>query len=762
MSLSHGWLGRITQAQILFPALVLLLLGMLWGTVFYLLRAERAAAEREATVLTRELVETYEAQVVRALREIDQTLKFVQFAHNTTRNPNALLRDLKSRSILPHELLFAVSIVDATGRITASTRGRAGAQVGDADYFRAHRADPQSALVVGQPPHGTAGEGQLHFTRRLQRPDGSFAGIVVVSVDAAYFVSGYESAKLGKQGLLGLLGTDGVFRARRTGNRVHTGETTNYGALVGETQPDVTDPVMLFTILDDVQRYMTARELYEFPVAVVVGLSQEEQLAKVEQSKQRYLWWASFGSVLIVLLMSILGRMSWQLARSRVRETEAAVAHAKRVEYLAFHDGLTGLPNRSLFSKLLIQSIAQAQRHNRHLGVLFLDLDRFKGINDTLGHDAGDELLREVANRLKSCLRESDTVARLGGDEFVVLLAELADEKYAAIVANKILVATAKPFLLLGNEFTVTASVGISIFPQDGTDEQTLTKNADIAMYHAKERGKNNYQYFSQALGSNVLGRMALEGSMRQALQRNEFQLHYQPKRNLGDSSVSGVEALLRWQHPDLGLIAPMQFLPVAEETGLIVPIGKWVIRAACEQNMAWQHQGFAPLSIAVNISPRQFFDDQLLPDIQVILKTTGMAPPLLELEITEGLLMHDVEKAMRVLMALKQTGVRIAIDDFGVGYSSLATLQRFPIDTVKIDRSFIRDAAEGGDQKSLTGAIIAMGRSLSLNIVAQGVETKEQADYLRDRACDELQGFYFDQPAPAEQLTPLLRKQGS
>jgi diguanylate cyclase (GGDEF)-like protein len=759
--LTRRWLSRATQAQVLFPALWLLVLGLLWGGVFYLLAVERANAEREAAVVATELGETYEAQVVRALREIDQTLKFVQFSHARSGAPADLLKQLNDRSILPPEILFGVAIADRNGKVIDTNRPEElMGNLSQQDYFSIHRERRADILAIGQPPETPTGETQIHFSRPLLARDGSFSGIVLISVNSDYFVSGYDADKLGKQGVLGVLGTDGMYRVSRVGADVHSGQKVDYFALVGKSDPDKADAVTMNAELDGVRRYTSARELFDFPVAVVVGISEDEQLAKIAHRKSIALWWASIASVVITIVLGVLGRMTWQLARARRRETQATVEHAQRVEYLAFHDGLTALPNRSLFSKLLVQGIHQAHRYNRQLAVLFLDLDRFKSINDTLGHDAGDELLREVAARLKSCLRESDTVARLGGDEFVVLLPELSEEKYAAHVAQKILVATARPFVLLGNEFTVTASVGIATYPQDGVDEQTLMKNADIAMYHAKEQGKNNYQFFSTSLGSDVFGRMALEGSLRHALERNEFLLHYQPKRNFIDGRVSGVEALLRWNHPDLGLVEPLQFISIAEETGLIVPIGKWVLRAACQQAVAWQKQGLAPVSIAVNLTPRQFFDEQLLPDLHAILGGTGMAPQFLELEITEGMLLHDVEKSKRVLVELKRAGIRIAIDDFGVGYSSLATLQRFPIDTVKIDRSFIRDATEKTGNETLTAAIIAMGRSLSLNIVAQGVETKAQADYLRERSCDEMQGFYFDTPAPADQLAELLKAQ--
>jgi diguanylate cyclase (GGDEF)-like protein len=415
-----------------------------------------------------------------------------------------------------------------------------------------------------------------------------------------------------------------------------------------------------------------------------------------------------------------------------------------------------------MFSKLLSQCIDESRRHDKQLAVAFLDLDRFKQINDTLGHDAGDQLLREVATRIKACVRASDTVARLGGDEFVVLLPAMGDGKYAATVAQKILAVIARPFTLIGHEFRITTSIGISTFPQDGLDEQTLTKNADIAMYQAKEEGKNNFQFYSEKLNAHSLERLTLESSLRHALERKEFALHYQAKRDIVSGRITGMEALLRWQHPDLGTVAPMQFIPVAEETGLIVPIGKWVLKTACSQNVAWQNQGLPRLSIAVNLTARQFTEEHLLEDVSAILKTTGMDPHLLELEITEGMLIRDVADTRRILTGLKALGVRIAIDDFGTGYTSLATLQRFPLDTIKIDRSLIRDIAGTAEDTGLADAIIAMGKSLSLTVVAQGVETRDQAEFLRTHACDELQGFYFKRPLPADQFTKLLLAQAT
>ena len=433
---------------------------------------------------------------------------------------------------------------------------------------------------------------------------------------------------------------------------------------------------------------------------------------------------------------------------------------AERVEYLAYYDSLTTLPNRGMFSKLLNHAIALAHRDGMQLAVLFLDLDHFKNINDTLGHQAGDLLLQEVGKRLRGCLRESDTVARLGGDEFVVLLTALQDPAYTELVARKILAAVSKPFVVLGQEFLLTTSIGVSVFPKGGADEQTLMKNADIAMYKAKAEGKNNFQLYSEALTATSSERLALESSLRRALEHDKFVIHYQPKMDARSAAIVGVEALIRWHHPRLGVVAPGGFLSLAEETGLIVSIGKWVLKTACVQNMAWRERGLPALTVAVNLSRRQFFDEGLLRDTMSILGEARMSPEWLELEIAESTVMQDVEKAMVTLKALKALGVRVAIDGFGAGYSSLTTLSRFPIDTIKIDGSFVRGLCDHAESRRVADAIIAMGRTLSLTVIAEGVETKEQADFLRARACDELQGLYFSKAVSADELTELLEAQ--
>lgn len=429
-----------------------------------------------------------------------------------------------------------------------------------------------------------------------------------------------------------------------------------------------------------------------------------------------------------------------------------------RIEHLATHDSLTGLPNRVMYNQLLSMAVQSALRYGGSFAVLFIDLDRFKFINDMLGHEAGDELLREISNRFRQTLRASDIVARLGGDEFVVLIPQVHEKKEIAIIARKLVDAAIAPFVLQAQECRVTVSVGIAIFPDDGQDADTLIKHADIAMYAAKEAGKNNYQFFSAQVRSYALERMALESNLRQALERHEFTVLYQPKRDLTSGAISGVEALLRWQNAELGAVSPAQFIPVAEETGMIVPIGKWVLRTACLQNMAWQREGLPPVCMAVNLSVRQFTDDHLLLDLTTILEETGMDPRLLELEITEGLVMRDPAKAITLLSAIKNMGVRLAIDDFGTGYSSLAQLKNFPIDTLKVDRSFIREVATNASDKAITEAIIAMGKTLCMTVIAEGVETEEQEDFLRQNDCDQMQGYYFSKAILPDEFATLLR----
>ncbi len=432
----------------------------------------------------------------------------------------------------------------------------------------------------------------------------------------------------------------------------------------------------------------------------------------------------------------------------------------KALKFVASHDALTEIPNRMVFHQRLEQALAQSRRQNRALGLMFIDLDRFKVINDLLGHDAGDELLREVAQRLRASLRASDTVARFGGDEFVVLAEGLPDPVHVGVIARKLLQAIAAPMTLAEREVNVTASIGVCTFPEDGADAATLLKNADLAMYRAKEQGKNTFQYYSAQLAGLSADRLALESGLRRAIESGQLMLHYQPAFDLASGRLSGAEALVRWQHPELGLVAPARFVPIAEESGLIEDMGKWVLKTVCAQLRAWRDQGLALPRVSINISPRQFIRSDLARAIERQTREAGLDPRVLEIEVTEGTVMKEPERMAEILARIKAMGVSVAIDDFGTGYSSLAYLKRFPIDRLKVDRSFISGLPADSEDAAITRSIIAMAHSLRLKVIAEGVETEAQLEFLREHGCDEMQGYLRGRPMPVEQFTVLLQEQ--
>ena len=445
--------------------------------------------------------------------------------------------------------------------------------------------------------------------------------------------------------------------------------------------------------------------------------------------------------------------------------TERKLVQA-RLSLLANYDGLTGLPNRSLFQDRLSQAVRRADRHQRMVALLFLDLDRFKTVNDSLGHAIGDHLLQLVAQRLTQSLRVSDTithtvtdetenngvtVSRLGGDEFTIILEDIHQVEHAAMVARRVIDAFVRPFMVENQEIYASASIGITVYPLDKATADQLIKHADAAMYRAKELGRANYQFYTDDLNTRAQQRLSLEAGLRHALERNEFELHYQPKIDVISGKVLGVEALIRWNHPDRGLIPPIAFIPILEETGLIVCVGEWVLRRACKQIATWQNQGIPQLRLAVNLSPRQFRQDRLTEIVAEILADTGITPRQLELEVTESLLMDNTELSISTLSGLREMGVKVAVDDFGTGYSSLNYLRRFPIDILKIDKSFVCELTSNVDDAAIAAAIIALAHSLRLTVIAEGVETEAQLNHLRRQGCDQAQGFFISRPLPAE-----------
>ena len=440
-------------------------------------------------------------------------------------------------------------------------------------------------------------------------------------------------------------------------------------------------------------------------------------------------------------------------------DVTTARALSLRMAYLAQHDGLTNLPNRIMLDDRLKQAITLAFRRKRRLALLFLDMDRFKHINDSLGHTIGDRLLQSVAHRLRACVRSSDTVSRQGGDEFVILLSDIEHPEDADISAEKILAALATPHSIDQHDLHVTGSIGIATYPDDGVDSDTLLQHADLAMYHAKENGRNNVQFYKEEMNVNAFERHSLEDGLRKALERKEFELQYQPKIDLKTGAMIGVEALIRWRHPLRGLVPPALFIPVAEECGLIVEIGRWVLREACRQARAWQDAGLPMIRIAINISPVELRTKDFVAGVRAILADTGLDAHCLEFELTETFLMEASGSTAAVLQALKDMGLKIALDDFGTGYSSLSFLRRFPIDTVKIDRSFVRDMTTDADDASIVRAVIGMGESLHLHVVAEGVETREQLAFLRRHSCPAAQGLHFGRPVVAAEFAELLER---
>lgn len=866
-------LRRTQETYVLFPLFSLLLLSVIWFSTHHLIRVEGASAERAVVDSSREVVETYEAQMIRNLGTIDQTLKTIAYAYGLQEKPWALA-ELQEAGLLPSTLIFKIRIADRDGNIVGSLDADPMPAIGQQPYFLAHR---QSASIF---PSVTAitlpgGKWKVQFSRRLNTVTGAFNGVALVSVDPDYFTSGYDHNRLGDKGVLALINADGTFLAKRTGEKVSWGESSK--DILKVLGPDNPDSRLVVNAWDGVERYTSARQLYGFPLAVVVGLSKAEQMEGFQQQKRSYLLVAAAASLLLIVITVMLTRMSWQLEKSRRRtrkdqETYYAASEAsldavfvlralyedddtvsdfildnandrgarmfgknkaqligkrlcqvlpqcrsnglleefaavaltgqvcevewkndmantpaawlyrqvvkvedgvvvivrditerklteERISHMAHHDALTGLPNRSLLEERVQQAMLHAQRYGRCVTVAFMDLDHFKLINDTLGHKAGDELLKTVAARMLACVRQTDTVMRLGGDEFVIILADQSDKMESITpILQKLRDAIAEPIFIDDQRLEVTTSMGLAIYPADGQDSDTLLMNADAAMYQAKALGRNNYQFYTAEMNARVQEKLLLQEGLRSALLREEFFLVYQPQVDLRSGRVIGVEALVRWRHPEKGIVSPADFIGLAEESGYIVTIGNWVLHTACRQMKAWQAAGIPPLSLSVNVSARQFRDNGLAAQVTQALRDSGLAAQHLDLELTESLIMQNQKQAVSTMQELKAMGVRFSIDDFGTGYSNLSALKSFPISRLKLDRSFVHDLPDDEDDKAIATAVTLLAHELNLKVVAEGVETEAQLVFLRDIGCDQMQGYYFSKPLEADELTRLMR----
>ncbi len=868
------WRRLVLETYFSLPLFTLVLLAAIWGATLHFVDSELEAAHGVAGDSLLELSDTYEAQVVRNLQGIEQTLKVLKYAVEKKGAAGAL-PELQQNDLLPPGLVFVVSIADANGRIIASNPPADPINVAQEEYFRFHQRRPTSSTYIAQPMRDPANKDwHLHFTRRLNTPDGEFAGVVVVEVDPAYFTSGYERARLGERGVLGLVGSDGVARVLRMGEQVSWGQ--EIGALPARLQPgQQAEP----SPWDGVRRYVALRQLPRYQLAVLVGLSEDEQMAPAYAKRRDRLLEAAAASLAVVLVAALAWFWTWQGARARrhirrAQETYAAASEANmdaffvlralrgpdgvitdfkittansraeqmsghskqalqgqtlcnwlpqtrhngifkrlvriateggvhqdewqntmpqlnagwvhaqvvgveggavmivrditerkeaehRIFHMALHDALTGLPNRSLIGDRLEQAIAEAQREHCAVHVAFIDLDGFKMVNDGLGHTAGDLLLKEVAARMASCLRRHDTVGRFGGDEFVLVLPQQkSDVALTASLLERVREAVIGPVQLDEQEVRVSCSIGVAMYPRDGEDADTLLMNADAAMYRAKETGKNNVQFYTQEMNSSLEEKLALLDGLRKALDDGQMYVEYQPKAVLDSGIIFGVEALVRWRHPERGLIRPDIFIPLAEECGMIGAIGDWVLQQACRQARAWQAAGLPPMTMSVNVSPRQFDDLRLVARVADALHASGLAPGLLELEVTESLIMRDVGQAVAKMRELEAMGVALSIDDFGTGYSSLASLKTFPISRLKIDKSFVRDLDTSADDRAIARAIISLAHELDVRVIAEGVETEQQRNFLFANGCDEMQGYLLSRPVPPQEVAAMLARQ--
>ncbi|MFX1736402.1 EAL domain-containing protein [Paraburkholderia sp. A1RI_3L] len=737
------------RALLVIPALGVLILVLLWAVIFARLSVEKDSAYREAMASAAILSSALEQHTVKAIHQVDQITRFVKFEFE--KSPDRFdLSSTVEKGVVQSDTLIQVSLIDEHGKLVANTADPNAKHIdlSDREHFRVHEHENDDQLFISKPVLGrVSGHWTLQMTRRLNHPDGSFAGVVVVSEDPSYFTSDfYNNAAIGRDGVIAVISDNGTVLARRTGSAERAmGAFTASGIYPTSEHVSGTyvDPI------DHVTRIVSYRHIDGYPLGVLVGLSQAEEFADYNHTRNVYLLMATFISLAMLSFFAVAtGLIGKLLGRER------------EMTHLVEYDLLTGLRNRYATLQNLRHDVALPANLG-HLAILFIDLDDFKAVNDTLGHNAGDIVLQMTATRLAVAVGDAGTLSRIGGDEFVVVVKGDNVEKRAVDLAGAIAGVFSKPFEVRGSSFVLHASIGIALYSVAHESEIDLLKKADLAMYSAKDAGKNCYQFYSPQLSHRADHLMKWEQQLRVALAEGQLFLAYQPKIDLAQRCITGFEALVRWNHPQYGLIPANEFIPVAESTGLIVPIGDFVIQTACRQLAEWQQQGYETLSLAVNISAVQFWRGDLYETVSQAVEETGISARRLELEITETAMMEYPELVSEKIFALKRLGVRIALDDFGTGYSSLSYLNRFSVDTLKVDRTFVQ--AIPGDRSVcvMVSAIVNLARSLGLTVVVEGTETEEQIAWLAQLGQIEAQGFLFSKPVPADGIPALLERFG-
>lgn len=853
---------------------VLALIGAIWIGVLEHVNLVRDDTVANVFRQNDNLAIAFEEHINQTIKSVDQIALILRREY-LTRGTQMTIGGYTENNIVDARLFNNLVVIDEHGDLALSQVAAKKESYSDSEYFLHHQNNARDELYIGKPVIGRiTGKWIIPMTRRINKADGGFGGIVLLSVNPEYFIRFYRRTDTGRDGLFDLVGFDGISRARQSGATPSFGTDMSTSATLRAREKVRNGRLTTAGEREGIARYVSYRTLKDYPLMVKVGTSRDEVMVPLIEGRNTYYTAAAVASIIAALFAALLlasltrqkrglealarsearfratfnqaaigimntdtegritqvngklcemlgyteqellvqsyrsishpddlaasderralrlagkavpitiekrcihkdGSVIWvAISSAMVRDADGApdyfvnmvegIAERKRLqenlEHFACHDGLTQLPNRALFYDRLRQALEQAKRREWVTGVMFVDLDRFKTINDTLGHSVGDELLQQAAARLIDCVRAADTVGRLGGDEFAVILSELAHEQSAAVVAQKILDSLNQPFQLEKHEVFITASIGISTCGPGACDADTMISNADAAMYDAKNLGRKNFQFYAATMSERAMEKLLMEKELRYALIRNEFLLNFQPKVNVKSGEITGFEALLRWQRSGGEMVSPVVFIPVLEEFGLIEEVGEWVLRNACAQIRTWQQGGLTPVPVAVNLSPKQFQRRDISQTIARALQDHGVDPALLELEITESTAMNDAEGAIAALQNLKALGLRIAIDDFGTGYSSLSYLTRFPIDSLKIDRSFVTDLPGSQDGASIARAVITMAKALRLKVIAEGVETAAQLEFLAGNECDEIQGYYCSRPVPAEQATELLR----